>query len=472
MISEEEDLDYLPKVYHCDKEINPDGEQERWVRYAQDGIDYLGDEDGYYSTHSYDNEDYVPTAKDLERGNEFESVDVELDEIYSKEEDDKAKTPLTVGFKEFEVGMQWATVYEAREHMRRLRLKCLEEEYEWLVFISRNNDGHTMILRHGNFQHSCEGKLGVDSTLCNQPWVVREVEALVRDVMAMTPKAIKTRMKTQYGAEISYWTAWNARLICMESIVGSYDQGYHKLPSFCVEILKSNPGSIARTWRQDDTLQWTGTLVAFKASLNGFVKGFRPIMGTDGCFFKREIWSGKMTFISDRQKGLIDSVAEIFPHANHRFYFRHMFKNIKKYHKGAHLERLSWGDAKAFRQNKKQEFLNQLGIDIPEAKDYLEKEPYEHWCRSHFDCTTKCEHITNNFSESFNWWMMKIIDKPLTKAFERLSFMLMKLMFVRRSKVESWDLGVLVPKAVKHLEYLVAHYGEYDMEGGDKNECV
>ncbi|KAF6135608.1 hypothetical protein GIB67_015461 [Kingdonia uniflora] len=149
-----------------------------------------------------------------------------------------------------------------------------------------------------------------------------------------------------------------------------------------------------------------------------------------------------------------------------------MFKNMKKYYKGAHLERLSWGVARTFRQNEKQEFLNQLGIDIPGAKDYLEKEPYEHWLRSHFDCTAKCEHITNNFSESFNWWIMKIRDKPLTKAFERLSLMLMKLMFERRIKAKSWDQGGLVPRAVKHLEYLMAHYGEYDMEGGDKNEWV
>ncbi|KAF6176345.1 hypothetical protein GIB67_011134 [Kingdonia uniflora] len=148
----------------------------------------------------------------------------------------------------------------------------------------------------------------------------------------------------------------------MESIVGSYDQGYHDLPSKCVEILKSNPGSIARSWRQDDTLQWTSTLVAFKASLNGFVKGCRPILGLDGCFLKGKYGGvclfvlsldgnnglfpirvymcrteckescldfltkiepylsahpGKLTFISDRQKRLIDSVAEIFLHANH-----------------------------------------------------------------------------------------------------------------------------------------------------------
>ncbi|KAF6140781.1 hypothetical protein GIB67_042194 [Kingdonia uniflora] len=72
----------------------------------------------------------------------------------------------------------------------------------------------------------------------------------------------------------------------MESIVGSYAQGYYDLPSLCVKILKSNSGSITRTLRQDGTLQLTGTLVAFKASLNGFVKGYRPILGLDGYFLK------------------------------------------------------------------------------------------------------------------------------------------------------------------------------------------
>ncbi|KAF6144335.1 hypothetical protein GIB67_024562 [Kingdonia uniflora] len=67
---------------------------------------------------------------------------------------------------------------------------------------------------------------------------------------------------------------------------------------------------------------------------------------------------------------------------------------------------------------------------------------------------------------------MKIRDKLLTKAFEILSLMLMKLIFERITKAESWDQGGLVPRAVKHLEYLMAHYGEYDMEGGDKNEWV
>ncbi|KAF6137643.1 hypothetical protein GIB67_030535 [Kingdonia uniflora] len=41
------------------------------------------------------------------------------------------------------------------------------------------------------------------------------------------------------------------------------------------------------TWSfQYDTKQWTGTCLAFKASLDGFVNGCRPVLGLDGCFLK------------------------------------------------------------------------------------------------------------------------------------------------------------------------------------------
>ncbi|KAF6164303.1 hypothetical protein GIB67_010273 [Kingdonia uniflora] len=224
---EGEDLVNLPEVYHSGKEINIndfeietpmnivvesesecddiDEEQDKWARYAQVGIDCLGDEDGYYSTHSSDDEDYVLTVEDLERGSEFESVDVDLDDIYSKDEDGKVKTPLTVGFKKLEVGMQWATEYEAREHMRRFGI------LNHFTYTCIKNDSTRLRLK-------CSQEKWVQNTVCNAAWVAKEIESLVRDAREMTPKAIKARMKIMYGVKISYWTTWNARQICMGSI--------------------------------------------------------------------------------------------------------------------------------------------------------------------------------------------------------------------------------------------------------------
>ncbi|KAF6162752.1 hypothetical protein GIB67_029021 [Kingdonia uniflora] len=145
---------------------------------------------------------------------------------------------------------------------------------------------------------------------------------------------------------------------------------------------------------------------------------------------------------------------------------------MKKYHKGTHLENLAWGATKACRQVEKQYFLDKMQEGDPAAKAWLDMEPHETWCRSHFDFTSKCEHITNNFSESFNWWIVKIRDKPLDKAIERLNLMLMKLHNKRRIKARAWDQRGLVPKALMHIEKLKIHYGEYDFEGEDDDGFV
>ncbi|KAF6151503.1 hypothetical protein GIB67_016315 [Kingdonia uniflora] len=72
----------------------------------------------------------------------------------------------------------------------------------------------------------------------------------------------------------------------MEWIVGSYDEGYVLQPEVYRQILSFNPGSIARTSKDIDTNQWTGTCVAYKASLDRFVDGCKPIHGLDGYFLK------------------------------------------------------------------------------------------------------------------------------------------------------------------------------------------
>ncbi|KAF6137531.1 hypothetical protein GIB67_031810 [Kingdonia uniflora] len=49
-----------------------------------------------------------------------------------------------------------------------------------------------------------------------------------------------------------------------------------------------------------------------------------------------------------------------------------MYKNIKKYHRGTHLEKLVWGAAKAWKQTEKKEFLDQLKLNDPATYDRVE----------------------------------------------------------------------------------------------------
>ncbi|KAK4397863.1 hypothetical protein Sango_1261800 [Sesamum angolense] len=115
--------------------------------------------------------------------------------------------------------------------------------------------------------------------------------------------------------------------------------------------------------------------VCLSALKNGFLSGCRPIIGLDGCFLKtcyggqllvavgrdgndnmfpiamvvvqveiRENWTwflGELlddigglgtsmwSFISDRQKGLIEALKDLVPDSEHRFSLRHMYENFK-----------------------------------------------------------------------------------------------------------------------------------------------
>ncbi|KAF6165709.1 hypothetical protein GIB67_012606 [Kingdonia uniflora] len=179
------------------------------------------------------------------------------------------------------------------------------------------------------------------------------------------------------------------------------------MTSLTIELLTANPGSIIGCSRDDATLQWTETMVMFKESYDGWLKGCRPVLGLDGRFLKGKYggvclsigldgnnglfpvatyfyrsecyntWNtflqalqpwldqhdAKLTFISDRQKGLIKAVIDNFNHCNHSFCFRHMYKNSKKIYRGIHLEKLSWNAARTYITIDKDNFLAKLGED-------------------------------------------------------------------------------------------------------------
>ncbi|KAL0289067.1 UNVERIFIED_CONTAM: hypothetical protein Sangu_2629600 [Sesamum angustifolium] len=56
-------------------------------------------------------------------------------------------------------------------------------------------------------------------------------------------------------------------------------------------------------------------------------------------------------FISDRQKGLLEAIAELAPGAEHRFCLRHMYNNFKGKFKGQELKKMFWKAASTYNVN-------------------------------------------------------------------------------------------------------------------------
>ncbi|KAF9614032.1 hypothetical protein IFM89_014832 [Coptis chinensis] len=183
------------------------------------------------------------------------------------------------------------------------------------------------------------------------PWVANELEAFARAHPTFALVDLFNEIYREYGVHISYWTVWIARIMLLEKM---HDE-------------------------------FVGFFVAYKASLDGFVKGCKPIIGLDGCFLK------------GKHKGLIDGVATNFPYAYHK----HMYNNFKTVFKGHYLESLCWGAAKAYRITTHEAFMELIEQANKDAKKWLEKESRKTWARSYFDLTPKIDLYHAVLVESF-----------------------------------------------------------------------
>ena len=70
--------------------------------------------------------------------------------------------------------------------------------------------------------------------------------------------------------------------------------------------------------------------------------------------------SNLLTFLSDRQKGLLDAVAHVFPNSPHGYCLRHLEENFHKQFKHPELKRLLWQAARATTREKFDETLTNM----------------------------------------------------------------------------------------------------------------
>ncbi|KAF6163651.1 hypothetical protein GIB67_036111 [Kingdonia uniflora] len=287
-------------------------------------FDNVDAEEDYHSKHTSQDGDDVPTIDNIE---DHEGLADNRDfvigslNLYEKEdhEDEEPFLPPQALESMLIIGMEWPNIYECRSFMRNFAI------------IKRLNDGHTMTLKNGHFIHECNGKNVTLNKNANAIWVATEITNLIRDASTTKPMQISDIVYRSFG------------------------------------IQKLNPGSIATCNREDGNLKFTDMYISFKAALDGFTKGCRSILGLEGYFLKgkyggqclsiisldannghfpiavflcksecQATWikfltlmqgqltlhPSKLIFISDRQKGLVEAVLQVFPHSNHRFCFR------------------------------------------------------------------------------------------------------------------------------------------------------
>uniref|UniRef100_A0A803LMA0 Mutator-like transposase n=2 Tax=Chenopodium quinoa TaxID=63459 RepID=A0A803LMA0_CHEQI len=181
----------------------------------------------------------------------------------------------------------------------------------------------------------------------------------------------------------------------LEAIYGSSEEGYCLLPSFCDQIKKSNPGTVAEVYTACADNQFQRLFVSYYASIYGFLNGCLPIVGLGGLQLKSkylgtllaatsfdadgglfplafavvdmdndESWMWflselhkalemitqsmpQFTFLSDGSKGIVDALNRKFPSSSHAVCMRHLTESIGKEFKNSRLVHLLWQAAYA-----------------------------------------------------------------------------------------------------------------------------
>ncbi|XP_017613447.1 uncharacterized protein LOC108458534 [Gossypium arboreum] len=192
-----------------------------------------------------------------------------------------------------------------------------------------------------------------------------------------------------------------------------------------------------------------------KAWKDGYKAGCRRIVGLDGCFLKgyyggyllaavgidanNDIYPlayAAISFMSDKQKGLVEAICMLFSNAETRHCVRHLHANFKKAGFGTkELKDLLWKTARASTTREFKDVMDELRKTNQHAYDWLKEKNPTHWSMSHF----------------FNKMILEARGKPILTMMETIKTKIMLLIVKKKEEADKWK-GMLCPKIKKKVD--------------------
>lgn len=383
-----------------------------------------------------------------------------------------------------------------KNESRRASGICIVEGCPWRIHASWVPDTHSFRIKKFNKLHTCIGQPWKYSH-STKNWLVNIINESIRDSPHHKLKDIADAILRDFGIELNY-----TRVCC--DIEDSYKKSYNQLPCYSEKIMQSNPGSCVKLVTGVDK-KFKCLFISLNASINGFGKGCRPLLfleatslksryhevlltataldGDEGLFpvafaivddENRGKWnwfleqlqsilpsSGSITFVSNREKGLKETVVKVFPNSYHGYSIYHLSNSFRKNLKGP-----SPGEAKASlpgyfvaaahvtRVVGFKRFTEQIEHVSSQAYDWVMQIEPEYWT------TISCKgerhnQITENVGELYTKLMDELKDLPITMKIDAIIRMIIGLMNTRKSESSKWLTQLTPSKEEKLHEEIV-----------------
>ncbi|XP_059639116.1 uncharacterized protein LOC132281431 [Cornus florida] len=334
----------------------------------------------------------------------------------------------------------------------------------WRIHASFNSEDGSFQIKAFNLKHTCSyNKL---NSQASASFLAAEYMDTIRDEPTWKPSAMKKAILRDLDVNVTKYKVYRAKKKARLHIDGDYGLQFSRARDYCQLIQTTNPGSITVTTVDrltlDNPTRFEGLFVCFEAMKRGFLEGYRPFIGLDGCFLKgpykwqllsaigkdgdngifpiaisvvksetKQSWEwflnklesalgplNRFTFMSDRQKGLVEIFEDKLHDTYHRFCVKHMHENFKKKFKGAKLRDEMWNAVLALTEDTFKHHMYLISQIDKEAHEWLSKVPARLWSRSRFNDNSRCDLLVNNLCETWNDNIGDARDKPLITMLE------------------------------------------------------
>ncbi|KAL0218009.1 hypothetical protein RCL1_008857 [Eukaryota sp. TZLM3-RCL] len=307
----------------------------------------------------------------------------------------------------------------------------------------------------------------------------------------LTPTEVKNKCRERFGLSVSDSKALRIVKAVEELEFGSLESSFEILTAYCSALEESDNDNVVEV--QSENGRFRRIFIAFNSCIQG-LRFCKKVISVDGCHLKHKLkgilliacssdaigsilpiafavvnsenfdnWKWflsklkeiipeeRYTVISDRQKGLIKAVDEVFEGAvNHAFCVEHLKRNLRS-HGGAKITHLVRSAAEAKDTVEMNRIFAEMKAISSKGYSYLSStaDPAM-WCDAVF-AGNRYGHYSSNISESLNAWLAEERRMPIVKMLEFIRRKLMRW-FYERNENAAASKGVLVKPVQEALD--------------------
>lgn len=375
---------------------------------------------------------------------------------------------------------------------------CLVGGCPWKIYASWVPSESVFRIKKFNRRHTCGGE-SWKSAHPKKNWVVSIIKERLQENPNQKTKNIADSIFQDFGIELSYCTIRRGIDEAKGGLHTSFKEAYKHLPHFVNKIVEANPGSLVDLVVGEDR-RFQRLFLSFQSCMHGFQTGCRPLLFLDAIPFKSryheilltasaldgddgvlpvalalvdvetdETWRWfleqlkvavpslrALTFVSDREKGLMSSVMEIFENAHHGYSIHYLMEDFMRSLRGPFLgdgkPSLSYyllAAARADRLDGFKAYTEQIKRVSPRAYDWVMQIESKHWASALFE-GEPYSHITSDVGEIYSKWVEEIQETSIVQKLVVFLNRIVELVNSRQAKSNQW-FSQLVPSKEENL---------------------